>query len=120
MTTAIASWNFSRKRTSSMQVSSGRPHMHTSNQRGRGYEPVIVLGKVRLAVAVNMAKTSGAGFYIVSLRPSRRKIVLQQHKRKQSIHVSHGKSQRISRTSARVSLVALGPAVRTGNPVTGS
>src|SRR6185437_10678201 len=64
MTTAIASWNFSRKRTSSMQVSSGRPHMQTSNQRGRGYEPVIVLGRIRLAVAVNMAKTSGAGFYI--------------------------------------------------------
>src|SRR5690348_3146379 len=70
MTTAIASWNFSRKRTSSMQVSSGRPHMHTSNQRGRGYEPVIVLGRIRLAVAVNMAKTSGAGFYI-DLSPSR-------------------------------------------------
>src|SRR5690348_1232103 len=61
MTTAIASWNFSRKRTSSMQVSSGRPHMHTSNQRGRGYEPVIVLGRIRLAVAVNMAKTSRGG-----------------------------------------------------------
>ena len=36
MTTASASWNFSRKRTSIMQVSSGRPHMLTSNQRGRG------------------------------------------------------------------------------------
>ena len=31
-----------------------------------------------------------------------------------------GKSARISRTSALVSLGALGPAVRTGNPVTGS
>src|SRR6266542_6069843 len=56
MTTAIASWNFSRKRTSSIQVSSGRPHMLTSNQRGRGNDPVVVLGKIRLAVAVNMRR----------------------------------------------------------------
>ena len=56
MTTAIASWNFSRNRTSSMQLSSGRPHMLTSNQRGRGHEPVTVLGSVRSAVAVNMGR----------------------------------------------------------------
>jgi hypothetical protein len=37
-----------------MQVSSGRPHMLTSNQRGRGQEPVTVLGRVRSLVAVNM------------------------------------------------------------------
>ena len=54
ITTASASWNFSRKRTSSMQVSSGRPHMLTSNQRGRGNDPVVVLGRIRSAVAVNM------------------------------------------------------------------
>ncbi len=36
-----------------MQVSSGRPHMLTSNQRGRGKEPVVVLGRIRSAVAVN-------------------------------------------------------------------
>src|SRR5215510_7924963 len=51
------------------------------------------------------------------------KLVLQYNQRKQSIHVqqvSHGKSARISRTSALVSLGALGPAVRTGSPVTGS
>src|ERR1039458_4674235 len=54
ITTASASWNFSRKRTSSMQVSSGRPHILTSNQRGRGNDPVTVLGRIRLAVAVNM------------------------------------------------------------------
>ena len=53
-TTARASWNFSRKRTSIMQVSSGLPHMLTSNQRGRGQEPVIVLGSIRLAVTVNI------------------------------------------------------------------
>src|SRR5918996_3848759 len=52
--TARASWNFSRKRTSIMHVSSGRPHMLTSNQRGRGQEPVTVLGSVRFAVAVNI------------------------------------------------------------------
>src|SRR5277367_6608503 len=54
MSTAMASWNFSRKRTSSMQVSRGLPHMLTSNQRGRGNEPVVVLGRIRLSVAVNM------------------------------------------------------------------
>src|ERR1700674_5749895 len=42
---------------SSMQVSSGRPHMLTSNQRGRGNEPVTVLGRIRLAVAVNMGSS---------------------------------------------------------------
>ena len=40
---------------SSMQVSSGRPHMLTSYQRGRGKDPVVVLGRIKLAVAVNMA-----------------------------------------------------------------
>src|SRR5947207_13577127 len=40
-----------------MQVSSGRPHMLTSNQRGRGNEPVTVLGRIRLAVAVNMGSS---------------------------------------------------------------
>src|SRR5687768_16175922 len=53
ITTASASWNFSRKRTSIMQVSSGFPHMLTSNQRGRGQDPVTVLGSIRFAVAVN-------------------------------------------------------------------
>src|SRR5207247_6223856 len=32
----------------------GRPHMLTSNQRGRGQEPVTVLGSTRVVVAVNM------------------------------------------------------------------
>ena len=59
MTTAMASWNFSRKRTSSMQVSSGRPHMLTSNQRGRGNDPVVVLGRISPAVAVNMECLQG-------------------------------------------------------------
>src|SRR2546425_2123740 len=40
-----------------MQVSSGRPHMLTSNQRGRGNEPVTVLGRIRLAVAVNIGSS---------------------------------------------------------------
>ena len=31
-----------------MQVSSGLPHMLTSNQRGRGHEPVTVPGRVRV------------------------------------------------------------------------
>src|SRR5437764_11863856 len=42
-----------------MQVSSGRPHMLTSNQRGRGNEPVTVLGRIISAVAVNMGPSSG-------------------------------------------------------------
>src|SRR5688572_8250427 len=53
MTTASASSNFSRNRTSSMQVSSGLPHMLASNQRGRGQEPVTVLGRTRSRVTVN-------------------------------------------------------------------
>src|SRR5215472_17330415 len=40
-----------------MQVSSGRPHILTSHQRGRGKEPVVVLGRIKLAVAVNMASS---------------------------------------------------------------
>src|SRR5262245_39313800 len=59
ITTASASWNFSRKRTSIMQVSSGLPHMLRSNQRGRGQDPVTVLGRVRFAVAVNMGPPPG-------------------------------------------------------------
>ena len=47
MTTASASWNFSRNLTSIMQVSSGFAHMLTSNQRGRGHEPVTVAGSMR-------------------------------------------------------------------------
>src|SRR5258708_40346206 len=54
ITTAIASWNFSRKCTSSMQVSRGRPHMLTSNQRGRGKDPVVVLGRIRSAEEGNV------------------------------------------------------------------
>ena len=37
-----------------MHVSSGRPHIQTSNQRGRGKEPVVVVGSSRSAVAVNI------------------------------------------------------------------
>ena len=37
-----------------MHVSSGSPHMLTSNHRGRGQDPVTVLGRIRSAVAVNM------------------------------------------------------------------
>src|ERR1700689_4342673 len=56
-------------------------------------------------------------------RSPRMKLMLQYGQRQQSVHVqkvSHGKSARISRTSALVSWGALGPAVRTGNPVTPS
>src|SRR3954454_20969739 len=45
-----------------MHVSSGRPHMLTSNQRGRGKDPVVVLGKIKSAVAVNIAFVLGT-FY---------------------------------------------------------
>lgn len=38
-----------------MHVSSGLPHMLTFNQRGWGNEPVVVLGKIRSLVTVNMA-----------------------------------------------------------------
>ena len=33
------------------------PHMLTSNHRGRGNEPVVVLGRIWLAVAVNIRTT---------------------------------------------------------------
>src|ERR1700730_11311452 len=49
-----------------MQVSSGRPSMLTSNQRGRGNEPVTVLGRIRSAVAVNM----GSSVVLLPPRPS--------------------------------------------------
>ena len=49
---------FLAKATSIMHVSRGLPHMLTSNQRGRGKEPVVVLGRSKSLVAVNMAKTS--------------------------------------------------------------
>jgi len=39
-----------------MQLSKGRPHMLTSNRRGRGQEQVTVLGSVRSAVAVNIGR----------------------------------------------------------------
>ena len=35
-------------------MSSGLPHMLSSNQRGRGQEPVIVLGSITFAVTVNI------------------------------------------------------------------
>lgn len=36
-----------------MQVSSGFPHILTSNHRGLGQEPVIVAGNIKSAVNVN-------------------------------------------------------------------
>src|SRR4051794_26124894 len=38
-----------------MHVSRPRPHMLTSNQRGRGNDPVTVLGRIRPEVEVNIA-----------------------------------------------------------------
>ena len=52
ITTASASWNFSRNRMSIMQVLSGLAHMLTSNHRGLGQEPVTVLGSTRFFVTV--------------------------------------------------------------------
>jgi hypothetical protein len=53
-TTAMASWDFSQKRTSSMQVSKGLPRMLTSNHRGRGQDPVTVLGSMKSWVTVDI------------------------------------------------------------------
>jgi hypothetical protein len=36
-----------------MHVSSGLAHMLMSNHRGRGHEPVTVLGRIRSLVTVN-------------------------------------------------------------------
>ena len=44
-----------------MQVSNDLPHMLTSNQRGRGQEPVTVEGSIISAVTVNMRTTSKVG-----------------------------------------------------------
>src|SRR5579859_4936421 len=49
-----------------MQVSSSRPHMLTSNQRGRGNDPVVVLGRIRSAVAVNIGSSNAAFYYCAS------------------------------------------------------
>jgi hypothetical protein len=52
-----------------MQVSRGRPQRLTSNQRGRGQEPVIVLGNIKSAVTVNMAVSwTEAGAILFRLR----------------------------------------------------
>ena len=50
---ACASVNCSRYQGSIIAVSSGRPHMFMSYQRGRGYDPVIVAGRSTSFVAVN-------------------------------------------------------------------
>jgi hypothetical protein len=42
-----------------MQVSSGRAHMLVSNQRGRGHEPVTVLGRIRFFVTVKAIDSPG-------------------------------------------------------------
>src|SRR3954451_18671393 len=57
MTTECASRNCSRKRTSSIAVSSGRPHNPASYQRGRGHDPVTVAGSIRSLVAVNIERS---------------------------------------------------------------
>ncbi len=41
-----------------MHVSSGFAHMLTSNQRGRGHEPVTVLGRIRSFVTVKATRRS--------------------------------------------------------------
>src|SRR5688572_19402246 len=41
-----------------MQLSSGRPHMLMSNQRGRGHDPVTVVGRIRSLVTVSIAAPS--------------------------------------------------------------
>src|SRR5262249_61572689 len=67
ITTVSASVNFSRNRTSSMHVSSGFPHRHTSNHRGRGNDPVVVLGKIKSLVAVNIFFCSLGSLLFVQL-----------------------------------------------------
>src|SRR5215510_10211350 len=47
-----------------MQVSSGLPHKHTSNHRGRGNEPVVVLGKIKSFVAVSMHSLHHIGSFL--------------------------------------------------------
>ena len=54
MMVARASWYFSRKPTSIMQVSRGLPHMLSSNHAGRGQEPVTVQGSKTSLVTVYM------------------------------------------------------------------
>ena len=73
-----------------------------------------------------MEHVASSGTPLVPKRSTRNpcmELMLQYDECKQSIHVqyvSHGKSARISCTCALVSFGAFGPAVRTGNPVTGS
>jgi hypothetical protein len=54
-----------------MQVSSGFAHMLTSNQRGRGHDPVTVLGSIKSLVTVNATGRSfGAAAYHRIPRPA--------------------------------------------------
>jgi hypothetical protein len=58
-----------------MHVSSGLDHMLTSNHRGRGHDPVTVLGRIRFFVTVRAIALLGirlpacSGFY-PTRRPS--------------------------------------------------
>src|SRR6478735_1386197 len=52
-TIAWASLNCSRYHGFIIIVSSGRPHMFSVYQRGRGHDPVTVAGSIRSFVAVN-------------------------------------------------------------------
>src|ERR1022692_4818874 len=58
MFTATADLILPSTTTGSFPRPRGRPHILTSNQRGRGKDPVVVLGRIRSAVAVNMRSSN--------------------------------------------------------------
>ena len=68
-----------------MQVSSGFAHMLMSNQRGRGHEPVTVLGSIRSFVTVNATD-----------RPSRPRIHTDRAE-----HGKYSRSRDLSRAMTR-------------------
>src|SRR5262249_43932886 len=51
-----------------MQVSSGRPHMLASNQRGRGHDPVTVLGRMTSFVTVKAMCALAPRYYTAVMR----------------------------------------------------
>jgi hypothetical protein len=58
---------------------SGRPHRHTSNHRGRGNDPVVVLGRMKSAVAVNMMSSPDGRRFLRRFPESMRRCIRFLH-----------------------------------------
>src|ERR1700736_5746141 len=85
-----------------MQVSSGRPHILTSNQRGRGNDPVTVLGRIRSAVAVNIGPPTGILLPNGRAQPGRDLAHLHSHGTYRSIGAPNDRFQKATHSRKNV------------------